>query len=125
MLLSVPFDLIPMTKRFSLLVCLASVIASGASAQSVNPRLDAKVDSIATQTLQSTGVPSASVAVVQHGRLVFAKAYGDAKLDPRTPAATEMRYGIGSISKQFTASAILLLQQDGKLQLDDPVGKYI
>jgi D-alanyl-D-alanine carboxypeptidase len=115
----------PMPK--SLFVCglLVSAIASATSAQSTSPQLAAKVDSIATQVLQGTNVPSASVAVVQHGRLVFAKAYGDAKLDPRTPATTDMRYGIGSISKQFTASAMLLLQQEGKLKLDDAVGKYI
>ncbi|MGH9422738.1 MAG: serine hydrolase domain-containing protein, partial [Thermoanaerobaculia bacterium] len=75
--------------------------------------------------LRTTGVPSASVAVVQHGRMVYAKAYGYARLDPQTPATASDRYGIGSISKQFTASAVLLLQQEGKLRLDDPVGKYI
>ncbi|MDQ2667485.1 MAG: beta-lactamase family protein, partial [Gemmatimonadota bacterium] len=52
-------------------------------------------------------------------------AYGDANLDARVPAAVDMRYAIGSISKQFTASAVLLLQEDGKLKLDDPVEKYV
>ncbi|MGH7632507.1 MAG: serine hydrolase domain-containing protein, partial [Gemmatimonadaceae bacterium] len=78
-------------------------------------RLDAQVDSIAAAVLATTGVPSASIAVVQHGRLVYAHAYGAAKLEPRVAATADMRYGIGSISKQFTAAAILLLQQDGKL----------
>ena len=87
--------------------------------------LAAKVDSIANQVLQSTGVPSASVAVVTHGRLAYANSYGAAKLEPRVPATPEMRYAIGSISKQFTAVAILLLQQDGKLSLDDPVSRFI
>jgi D-alanyl-D-alanine carboxypeptidase len=84
-----------------------------------------KVDSIANQVLQSTGVPSASVAVVMHGRLAYAKAYGAAKLEPRVAASTDMRYALGSISKQFTAAAILLLQQDGKLSLDDPVSRFV
>src|SRR5208283_5705689 len=53
------------------------------------------------------------------------QAYGDARLDPKMAARPEMRYSIGSISKQFTASAILMLQEQGKLHLDDPVGKYI
>ena len=44
---------------------------------------------------------------------------------PTVPATPEMRYSIGSISKQFTATAILLLQEQGKLSLDDPVGKYV
>jgi CubicO group peptidase (beta-lactamase class C family) len=77
------------------------------------------------QVLQTTGVPSASVAVVTHGRIAYVNAYGAAKLDPRAPATPEMRYAIGSISKQFTATAILLLQQDGKLSLDDPVSKFV
>ena len=104
---------------------LIATITVGASGQSPDAKLEATVDSIATQVLRNTGVPSASVAVVQHGRIVLAKAYGAARLDPRNAATTDMRYAVGSISKQFTASAMLLLQQDGKLKLDDPVGKYV
>src|SRR5437762_2125515 len=87
--------------------------------------LQHQVDSIAAQVLQSTGVPSATVAVVKNGALAYANAYGVSKLDPRIPATTDRRYAIGSISKQFTAVAALLLQQDGKLKLDDPVSRYI
>ena len=87
--------------------------------------LGRQVDSIANQVLQSTGVPSASVAVVKNGHLAYANAYGVGKLEPRVTAAPDMRYAIGSISKQFTAVAVLLLQQDGKLKLDDPVSRFI
>ena len=83
------------------------------------------IDKLATDTLSKTGVPSASIAVVKDGQVVYVKAYGDARLEPRTPAASEMRYSIGSISKQFTAAAILLLQEQGKLSLDDKVSKFI
>ena len=76
-------------------------------------------------TLASTGVPSASVAIVKDGQLVFTKAYGDARLEPKIAASPTMRYSIGSISKQFTAAAMLLLQEQGKLSLDDKVGKYV
>jgi D-alanyl-D-alanine carboxypeptidase len=85
---------------------------------------DARVDSIAGAVLKQTGVPSASVAVVRNGRLAYAHAYGDATLDPATPAAATLRYSIGSISKQFAASCILLLQQEGKLTLDDKVSRW-
>src|SRR5712671_2262972 len=91
----------------------------------VDTVLAQRVDAIANQVLQSTGVPSASVAVVKNGRVVYANAYGAAKLDLRAPATPDLRYAIGSISKQFTAVAILLLQQDGKLKLDDPVSRFI
>jgi D-alanyl-D-alanine carboxypeptidase len=87
--------------------------------------LERAVDSIARAVLQSTGVPSASVAVVQNGRVAYAQAYGQAQLEPPVAARAEMRYSIGSISKQFAATAILLLQQEGKLSLDDPVSRFL
>ena len=102
------------------------VLSTQARAQSNgNAALSARVDSIASAVLSSTGVPSATVAVVTRGRLAYAQAYGAAKLEPRVAATPDMRYGIGSISKQFTAACVLLLQQQGKLSLDDPVAKYI
>jgi hypothetical protein len=54
----------------------------------------------------------ASVAIVKDGTIAYLQAYGDARLEPKTPARAEMRYSIGSISKQFTAAAILLLNAD-------------
>src|SRR3989454_10253470 len=84
-----------------------------------------KIDKVATDTLARTGVPSASIAIVKDGQIAYVKAYGDARLEPKTPATSAMRYSIGSISKQFTATAILLLQEQGKLSLDDKVAKFI
>jgi CubicO group peptidase (beta-lactamase class C family) len=83
------------------------------------------IDAAAADVLKATGVPSASVAVVQGGKVAYVKAYGMARLDPAMAAEPGMQYSIGSISKQFTAAAVLLLMQDGKLKLDDPVGKYL
>ena len=99
--------------------------ASAASAQTLPDDLIEKIDKVATDTLTRTGVPSASIAIVKDGQIVYVKAYGDARLEPKTPASPQMRYSIGSISKQFTAAAILLLQEQGKLSLDDKVGKYV
>ena len=114
--------------RVALVFASAALTVAVAQAQvveKIDPALRAQVDRIAAQVLEQTGVPSASLAVVQNGRLVYTHAYGKATLSPAKEATPEMRYSIGSISKQFTAAAILLLQQDGKLKLDDPVGKYI
>ena len=111
-------------KRIFVSIGLLFIACVGASAQ-LSADVTAKIDKAAADALQSTGVPSASVAVVKDGRVVYVKAYGDAKLDPRTPADPKMRYSIGSISKQFTAAALLMLQEDGKLSLDDKVSKYI
>jgi len=91
----------------------------------LSPELTAKIDKIAADSLAASGVPSASVAVVKEGQIAYLKAYGTARLETNTPAAPTMRYSIGSISKQFTAAAILLLQEQGKLSLDDKVGKYV
>jgi CubicO group peptidase (beta-lactamase class C family) len=63
--------------------------------------------------------------VVKDGQIAYVRAYGQARLDPPTPARPEMRYSLGSISKQFTAAAVLMLAEQGKLSLDDPVAKYI
>src|SRR5437667_10067195 len=84
-----------------------------------------KIDKVATDTLARTGVPSASIAIVKDGQIAYVKAYGDARLEPKTPATPQMRYSIGSISKQFTAAAILRLQEQGKLSLNDKVAKFI
>jgi D-alanyl-D-alanine carboxypeptidase len=116
-----------MLKR-ALFVCgYVGVFVGSVQAQVASPdaALARQVDSIANQVLQSTGVPSASVAVVKNGRVAYTNAYGCAKLNPCANATPDLRYAIGSISKQFTAVAILLLQQDGKLRVDDPVSRFI
>jgi D-alanyl-D-alanine carboxypeptidase len=108
------------------LVTILFLLASLAAAQpSPSAYLHTKIDTIARQALASTGVPSASVAIVQDGKITYLQAYGQARLEPATPAKPTMRYSIGSISKQFTATAILLLAEQGKLSLDDPVGRFV
>jgi D-alanyl-D-alanine carboxypeptidase len=115
-------------KRFHILVLLLAACFAevNANAQSQLPSdMQQKVDKVATDALAKTGVPSASVALVKDGQIVYLHAYGNARLDPVVPATPQMRYSIGSNSKQFTATAILLLQEQGKLSLDDKVGKFI
>jgi CubicO group peptidase (beta-lactamase class C family) len=114
--------------RSKLLLC-SLVIVIGFAFQTfaqtqLAPDVVETIDKLAAETLTRTGVPSASVAVVKDGQIVYVKAYGDAKLEPKTAATSQMRYSIGSISKQFTAAAILMLQEQRKLSLDDKVGKY-
>ncbi|MBW4027221.1 MAG: beta-lactamase family protein [Acidobacteria bacterium] len=116
--------------RFVMVVALLPILPAPAQTQAgsvnaIDASLQSRVDAAAASVLQQTGLPSASVAIVEHGALVYAHAYGQARLDPPTPATAAMRYSIGSISKQFTAAAILLLQQQGKLSIDDPVSKYL
>ncbi len=90
----------------------------------LHENLEEKVDSAAIQVLRETGVPSASVAVVLHGKLQYANAYGMARLNPPMKAKPDMAYAIGSISKQFAAASILLLEQEGKLTLNDHISRW-
>ncbi|HYA23332.1 MAG TPA: serine hydrolase domain-containing protein [Terriglobales bacterium] len=114
---------LPCLAAFTILF-LYSTITPGAQAQ-LGSTLQNQIDQVATDALAKTGVPSASVAIVKDGQIAYLHAYGDAHLEPRTTAKPDMRYSIGSISKQFTATAILLLQEQGKLSLDDKVAKFI
>jgi len=95
-------------------------------AQAADPGLCAGVEQKVRDVLTATGVPSASVAVVRDGKVACAAAWGDAKLDPKTAAAPAMRYSIGSVSKQFTAAAILMLAEEGKplSELVAPLRRY-
>jgi D-alanyl-D-alanine carboxypeptidase len=114
-------------RTFGAFVALALVASPHPlQAQSTLPaELREKIDAAANAALARTGVPSASIAVVQNGQIAYVQAYGDARLDTKTPAQPSMRYSIGSISKQFTAAALLLLQEQGRLSLDDKVAKYV
>jgi D-alanyl-D-alanine carboxypeptidase len=85
---------------------------------------DRKLSEKIEAALKQSGAPSVSVAVVEHGRLAFAQAFGKADLAAGRAATPGTRYAVGSISKQFTAAAILLLEEQGKLSLDDKVAKY-
>ena len=116
----------------AILLTMLILSLAGARAQTIeiiDQTLRTHIDRIAAQVLEETGVPSASVAIVKGGKLAYTHAFGSARLataaDPAVPATPAMRYSVGSISKQFTAAAILMLQEDGKLSIDDPVGKYV
>jgi D-alanyl-D-alanine carboxypeptidase len=103
---------------------LAATVPMGA--QNALPAATAGgIDAAAADVLKATGVPSASIAIAQGGKVAYVKAYGMARLDPAMAAEPGMRYSLGSVSKQFTAAVVLLLAEDGKLKLDDPVGKYL
>lgn len=70
-------------------------------------------------------LPSITIAVVDDQRIVWSKAYGLADVEAGRPATTRTLYRIASVTKLFTASAILQLRDAGKLQLDDPVAKHL
>ncbi len=109
---------------FRTVFSITLLLATPAAAQQLSPDEAAKVDRIVTDALASTQIPSASVAIVRDGKIVFTKAWGNQ--GPNLPAPTpDTRYQIASISKQFTAAGLLLLEDEGKLSLDDTIGKYL
>ena len=107
-------------KRFWKVLLLGSVpaafLASGpVNAQALDPVLTKRLDGEVLRVLEEGHTASASIAIVQGGRLTYAAAYGQARISPPIPATVKTRYQLASISKTFTAQALLLLEQDGKL----------
>ncbi|MEQ7872403.1 serine hydrolase domain-containing protein [Sphingomonas sp. ASV193] len=102
---------------------IALLAASPALAQALTPAEQARIDAIVARALAADQTPSASIAVVRGGKIVMAKAYGQAS--PKLAATPDLPYQIASNSKQFTAMAVLLLADEGKLSLDDSVSKFL
>jgi CubicO group peptidase (beta-lactamase class C family) len=84
-----------------------------------------KVDDYVKAEMQKQRIPGLSLAVVKEGRIIKAEGYGLANVEHNVTARPDTVYKIGSVSKQFIATGIMLLVQDGKIGLDDKVGKYL
>lgn len=94
--------------------------ASGAGADT----LDRAVDRV-FEAWQSTAGPGCALGVSRNGRLVYEKGYGMGNLETGTAISAASIFHVASVSKQFTAAAIMLLARDGKLSLDDDIRKYV
>jgi D-alanyl-D-alanine carboxypeptidase len=70
-------------------------------------------------------IPGLSLAIVENGNVILAEGYGSANLELNVPTKAETVYKICSVSKQFIATGIMLLAQEGRLGLDDPISKYL
>jgi CubicO group peptidase (beta-lactamase class C family) len=118
-----------MTNRsFSNLALLLLVAASAAAAfaQTAAPAADvaAKVDEYMNARLEAKGFGGA-VLIRKGGKPPVAKGYGLADADKKAAIKADTKFRIGSITKQFTAALVLMLQEDGKLNVQDPVCKYL
>lgn len=102
---------------------ILALVATPTMAQ-LAPETAQQVDAIVNKVLADTGEASLSIAIVKDGKLAYAQAYGAARLAPRVAATPDMRYKIGSNSKQFLAVAALKLAEEGKLSLDDKVARF-
>ena len=83
------------------------------------------LDDFINREIKKRQIPGLSVAVLRDGKVLKAASYGFANLEHQVPATNATVYEIGSISKQFASEALMLLVEDGKVNLDDPVNKYL
>lgn len=84
-----------------------------------------KIDDYVTARMAERHVPGAAVAVIQKGRVVKIKGYGLASVEFDVPVTVDTVFEIGSVSKQMTAAAIMLLVEDGKVRLDEKISAYL
>jgi CubicO group peptidase (beta-lactamase class C family) len=83
------------------------------------------LEKVALAELQETGTPGAAIAVISGDRVIFAKGFGVANVETQAPVTPYTLFQIGSITKTFTAAALLCLSAEGKLALDKPIGHYV
>ena len=107
----------------SCVVCLTFFFAvSFAGAQ--NPATTAAVTDYVKAEMQRQHIPGLSLLVVKSGKIVRAEGFGLANVELQVPVKPETIFQSGSVGKQFTATAVMMLVEEGKLRLDDPLTKY-
>ncbi|NQY12974.1 MAG: beta-lactamase family protein [Henriciella sp.] len=84
-----------------------------------------EIDRIIEARLVETRVPGAAVVLVEDGRVVHARGFGLADVETETPVSSNTIFAIGSVSKSFVANALLQLERDGRISLDDPVVSHL
>ncbi|HEY2414845.1 MAG TPA: serine hydrolase domain-containing protein [Pirellulaceae bacterium] len=120
-----------LSKHFSVSLAVFLLAAGGTQPSfgqtSASPPKDfdlSAIDTYIASYVREKGIVGLSVAVMQDGQITFAKGYGHRSLDPSLPVEPETSFAVGSITKQFTCACVLLLAEDGKLSVRDPVSKY-
>ncbi|MGH9493472.1 MAG: serine hydrolase domain-containing protein [Candidatus Sulfotelmatobacter sp.] len=109
--------------RFSLFAaCVFFFFAVCASAQT--PSIDAAIARYVKAEMQRQHIPGLSLLIVSKGKIVRAEGFGLANVELQVPAKAETIYQSGSVGKQFTATAVMMLVEEGKIALDDPLTKY-
>jgi CubicO group peptidase (beta-lactamase class C family) len=109
---------------FCISLCVILIAGTKLRAQTLPEPIVKKVNSL-FETWDKTQSPGCVVGIVRNDTLIFSKGYGMANLEYSIPNSPETIYHLASVSKQFTAYAIILLAQQGKLNLDDDIRKYL
>ncbi len=108
-------------KGCALLLCVAGVAASSSSFVTDE---GAKVDGYVRGEMQRERIPGMALGVYRDGKIIKAEGYGVANLEWDVPVKADTIFQSGSVGKQFTATAVMMLVEEGKVGLDDPVQKY-
>ena len=90
-----------------------------------DPAVKMKIDRFVSGEMSRQKIPGIAIAVVKNGEAVVAKGYGFANLEDQVPVTTHSIFQSGSVGKQFTAAAIVHLEEHGKLRLDDNIARYL
>jgi CubicO group peptidase (beta-lactamase class C family) len=108
-------------KRFAVFLSILFITALASVAQ---PNLSAKIDQYIKAEMVEQKIPGISLAVLRNGRIVLLKSYGLANVEHQVSVKPETIFQSGSIGKQFTATAVMMLVEEGKLSLDDKITKF-
>ena len=84
-----------------------------------------QLEAVLREELKETNTPGATIAIVSGDRVIYSKALGISNIETGAPMTTDMLFRIGSTTKMFTATALISLAEEGKLKLDEPIGKYV
>jgi CubicO group peptidase (beta-lactamase class C family) len=108
------------------LVCIASLSSAHAQTRIQTPAKDpaARMQQVIQSYVDNKSFMG-TVLVVKDGKTLIDEGYGSADLEWKIPNTPAVRFRLGSVTKQFTAAGILLLEERGKLRIDDPIGKYL
>ncbi|TAM78051.1 class A beta-lactamase-related serine hydrolase [bacterium] len=106
-------------------VLARSVVAAPAPSPGLDPAMSAEIDALAQREIDEGHAPGISLGVGRGDVLLYARGYGEADVAGHVRARPETAYAVGSLTKQFTAAAILLLAQDGALSIDDALSQYV
>lgn len=104
---------------------LGSAICLVLTAMGLSGEIREDVDAMASDVLRSQHAPGMAVALMRHGKLVALRSYGIADLENNVPVTEETEFPIASITKQFTAAAVLQLAERGLLNLDDDISRFL
>jgi len=88
-------------------------------------KFEEKFENLVASEMTKANIPGASVALLKDGQVIYARGFGARSLKDNLPATPQTLYGIGSCTKSFTALAVMQLAEQGKLDVRDPVGKYL